>query len=154
MQTIPFNEVKNNLIGQPGTDRRDAYEAKLAKETGPKIKGILFSTPMVAAINEDRKTMTRREMNQQPVIPIGIRWNGIVGNEWCYRIVDEATVHVLAKSKYEVGDILYVLEEHKVTRRLRYGGLFYDWLVEFKATRGALPALQASSQRAAHKHQR
>jgi hypothetical protein len=32
MQTIPFDEVKNTIIGQPGTDRRNAHDQKLIDE--------------------------------------------------------------------------------------------------------------------------
>jgi hypothetical protein len=84
------------------------------------MKPILFSTQMVQAILDGRKTQTRRGIKPQPIIPIGIRWQGIVGNEWCYRIVDEPTVHVLAKSKYEVGDILYVRETWAESAMMEY----------------------------------
>jgi len=70
---------------------------------------ILFSTPMVQAILAGSKTQTRRVINQ--VMPIGVKWHGMVGNELCFRIVDQTAVHTLCKCPYgKPGDILWVRE--------------------------------------------
>jgi hypothetical protein len=91
------------------------------------FKPILFSTPMVRAILEDRKTMTRRVMNPQP--PEGAAYlelsNDMAiskidlnGDEYCedgeglYACFeyDGWPEFPVRKAKYQAGDILWVRE--------------------------------------------
>jgi hypothetical protein len=95
------------------------------------MKGILFSTPMVAAINEDRKTMTRREVKynkkiQDPQTGFSIFTEK---GEFSVRGIHESGDYreSFFKLPYQPGDILYVREEHCVTL-----GAFNDWIVEYK----------------------
>jgi hypothetical protein len=67
-----------------------------------KAKPILFSTPMVQAILEGRKTMTRRVVkNQDGIHP---RWNTIGWLGW-----DDGHGYKMRQS-YDVGDVLWVRE--------------------------------------------
>lgn len=82
------------------------------------IKPILFSTPMVQAILEGRKTMTRRVLKQQPSIKSGVgKWIKskiiqIVGGE---EVVLE---YMIKNSPYKVGDILWIRETWQHTVNL------------------------------------
>lgn len=78
------------------------------------MKPIIFSTPMVCAILEGRKTMTRRVIKPQP-IPM---WDacepvktdaGII--TWCFFNSNDSDIHGYVKRiPYSVGDILWVRE--------------------------------------------
>lgn len=80
------------------------------------MKPILFNTEMVRAINEERKTVTRRVVKPQPkgrLIPEHPNscWPGYFGEEGTPRVV---------RPPYFVGDILYVRETF-----FEYNGRFY-----------------------------
>jgi len=82
------------------------------------IKPILFSTPMVQAILEGRKTVTRRIVQPQPSstateIVSNSNWPKLgnfaarlpIGSDFVYYEVTD-----ILKSKYEIGDVLWVRE--------------------------------------------
>lgn len=80
------------------------------------MKPILFCTDMVKAILEGRKTQTRRVITPQP------NWTEVISNEealsralsgvdpYGFRINMPAVEEATEKSKYKVGDILWVRE--------------------------------------------
>lgn len=75
----------------------------------PKERPILFSTAMVQAIMEGRKTQTRRVV--KPQLPIGTIWNQVYDGELNYRIVDSPIVDTNCKCPYgQPGDLLWVRE--------------------------------------------
>lgn len=70
------------------------------------IKPILFSTPMVQAILEGRKTQTRRVIKPQPE-----EWKQLFStDDTKFPIRKKAQGFELIKSKYNKGDILWVRE--------------------------------------------
>jgi hypothetical protein len=86
-----------------------------------KLKGILFSTPMVDAINEDRKTMTRREMKIQPSSTKSLLLIDNTIPVWKYQFAKDDFMRngsmqhgeadtIAFTSPYQPGDILYVRE--------------------------------------------
>jgi len=89
-----------------------------------KAKPILFSTDMVQAILENRKSMTRRIIKPQPADDISI--DKSFKNHTMFRSslkhdYGSSTVH---PPKYQVGDILYVRETWNTTDDC---GLFPPW---------------------------
>jgi hypothetical protein len=72
-----------------------------------KERPILFSTPMVQAILEGRKTMTRRVMKLQP--GDGEHYECLGGNEWAYMSVGGMSGPYTCPYG-NVGDILWVRE--------------------------------------------
>jgi hypothetical protein len=76
-----------------------------------KEKPILFSTPMVKAIIEGRKTQTRRVIRPQPDMDGGIIENGILNRYFPGSI--ELDMNNPIKSPYGIGDILWVRETWK-----------------------------------------
>lgn len=76
---------------------------------------ILFSPVMVEAIQEGRKTMTRREIKPQPVVLEGQEIVEIAKNDfWIGTNNGHFSGHSSSrfKSKYQVGDRLWVKETH------------------------------------------
>jgi hypothetical protein len=67
--TKTIDEAKDQILGKVGTKRRDNYEKELKKELSNKAAcnehPIPFSTPMVQANLEGRKTMTRIIINTE-----------------------------------------------------------------------------------------
>lgn len=74
-----------------------------------KEKPILFSTPMVQAILEDRKTKTRRVMTPQPVIDNSNMWNW-KDCQWMNGGLGFPASGIEDHAKYLPGDILWVRE--------------------------------------------
>lgn len=77
---------------------------------------ILFSSPMVKAILEGRKTMTRRVMKPQPFKPDGFFHNGF-GDRWIWKghtsedySSQPFNPFILACPYGQVGDRLWVRE--------------------------------------------
>lgn len=70
------------------------------ENTKTKFRPILFSTPMVQAILDGRKTMTRRVVKPQPE---------------CIDFYEDRNVWFpeVSKCPYEVGDVLWVRETHR-----------------------------------------
>jgi len=76
---------------------------------------ILFSPVMVEAIQEGRKTMTRREIKPQPVVLEGQEIVEVAKNDfWIGTNNGHFSGHSSSrfKSKYQVGDRLWVKETH------------------------------------------
>lgn len=72
-----------------------------------KFHPILFSTPMVQAILEGRKTMTRRLVED----PEQYYMDELIDGLWPYKSIGQP-----AKCRYgKVGDVLWVREEHLIT---------------------------------------
>lgn len=73
---------------------------------------VLMSNPMVRAILEGRKTMTRRVIKNG--LPIGAKWWKIDdcgdGNELLYRMVDSFNVRTHCKCPYKIGNQLWLKE--------------------------------------------
>ncbi len=86
-------------------------------KTEQQMKPILFSTPMVQSILAWNKTMTRRIIKPQPlnevtdIIKLGNEWVSAYPNRKATKPFDYKV-----KSKYQIGDILWVRETH-----YRYG---------------------------------
>ena len=92
----------------------------MKRADGKMERGILFKAPMVLAINDNRKTMTRRVCDVQPFFvedqglwhafyPWGDGGHGMYENK--KEMMEEAWPLLLARCPYgKVGDILYVRE--------------------------------------------
>ncbi len=83
-----------------------------------KIKPILFGTPMVQAILEGRKTQTRRILKPQPnawvsKIPYKSTTKKPSKNESVWA-EDDGSKYEPIKSKYQIGDILWVRETTRI----------------------------------------
>jgi len=70
------------------------------------VKPIIFSTDMVRAILNNRKTMTRRVVKPQPTRP---HWDGIAPTGW------HDGHRPMRKAPYQPGDILWVRETWRKT---------------------------------------
>lgn len=71
------------------------------------MKPILFSTPMVQAILDGRKTMTRRIINPQPLFYTGRRY--VFADEVCPKKWEDCD-NIIKTYTYQAGDILWVRE--------------------------------------------
>lgn len=73
---------------------------------------MLFSTPMVQAIREGRKTQTRRMVNPQPVVKNGLWTYRDPWHEW-YNMTDGLFAqNIKTISKWKIGDLIWVRETH------------------------------------------
>lgn len=82
-------------------------------ETGVKMKPILFSTPMVQAILEGRKTMTRRVIKPQPPKEAVISKNPSRGQfEYRWYEPDPSNKYrkIKVNPKYQPGNVIWVRE--------------------------------------------
>lgn len=92
---------------------------------------ILFSTQMVQAILEGRKTMTRRILKNQ--LPIGVHWWQVYARELIYRIIDSKHVSTHCKCPYgQPGDVLWVRETWMINPNI---DLWPDEPYYFKASK-------------------
>lgn len=71
------------------------------------MKPILFSTPMVQAILDGRKTMTRRVMNPQPLFYTGRKY--VFADDVCPKKWEDCD-NIIDTYQYQPGDILWVRE--------------------------------------------
>jgi hypothetical protein len=83
-----------------------------------KEKPILFSTLMVQAILEDRKSKTRRVCKPQPVINLADKRQVAIPVNRMHGMIDtlgfcSVDDYIKHKAHYQVGDIMYVLETWK-----------------------------------------
>lgn len=89
------------------------------------MKPILFNTPMVQAVDEERKNATRRLVTPQPIFRVGETGTPVRCDDghWCFKIDQHTNVYDFdLKPKYEPGDILYVREtwqKHRIRKPLR-----------------------------------
>lgn len=82
---------------------------KLMIATHVKSTPLLFSTPMVQAIDEGIKTETRRILT--PQLPIGVKWWKVSDGELLYRLVDQFTIRINCQSRFGMpGDQIWVKE--------------------------------------------
>ena len=72
------------------------------------MKPILFSTDMVKAILDDRKSMTRRVIKPQPTEPKQNLTDG-VWVDWY-----EGNRYLMTQPRYQIGDVLYVRETWRI----------------------------------------
>jgi len=72
------------------------------------MKGILFSTPMVQAILEGRKTVTRRKIDRDITNFCDVDTDGTLLD---YQNCDGDFINPVDLCRYKVGDILYVREK-------------------------------------------
>ena len=81
------------------------------------MKPILFSTPMVQAILDGRKTMTRRVIKGNPIVDEKGHWL-CDGVNWGVGLDGKPCVFSFIKwrSKYQVGDVLWVRETFGITK--------------------------------------
>lgn len=97
------------------------------------MKPILFNTEMVQAILEGKKTVTRRCIKGLYPNAICIGWRTSSGNEDSYGTAtfELDGQHIDCKSKYLIGDILYLIETWKIDSIAEH--LNYNMLIDFKA---------------------
>jgi len=86
------------------------------------MKPIIFSTPMVQAILEGRKTQTRRVMKPQPVLDNGFwRWCGAGWSDNIKKITPIPCHSMYNNAPYQPGDILWVKETWQYKKYGNYG---------------------------------
>ena len=120
-----MEENKNNLVEEsyPGVNVTDTNFNNKSNEQNGVFRPMIFSTPMVQAILEGRKTQTRRIMKHQP--PLGnykfginvtgtrckenglFHWIGI-DEEMEYKVTDSDQPYF--KCQVNIGDIIWVRE--------------------------------------------
>ncbi len=97
------------------------------------MKPILFNTPMVQAVDEERKTATRRLVTPQPIFREGETGTPVRCDDghWCFKIDQHTNVYDFdLKPKYEPGDVLYVRETWKIQSGSRFAS---EARIEFRA---------------------
>jgi len=104
-----------------------------------KIRPILFSTPMVQAILDKRKTQTRRIIKPQPIVSDGeYSFQLKKGVELTGSVVEINSSHLglISFGKYQIGDIIWVRETWQYSDDLEHPYLYKqkeleEWLPEF-----------------------
>lgn len=99
------------------------------------MKPILFSTPMVQAILDGRKTMTRRVLKTPHDFDVfwKMEHNIAIFNE------EDSPLNVIVRPKYKVGDVLYVRETFGV---LHYEGVDTTPTYFYKADGGEIAQIK------------
>lgn len=87
------------------------------------MKPIIFSTPMIQAILEDAKTMTRRVMNPQPIMEDDGMWRW-KDCQWMDGSLGFPTSGIDDHARYRPGDTLWVRETWGIGIQLT-GGIIY-----------------------------
>lgn len=78
------------------------------------MKGIIMSAESVRGIQENRKTMTRRAMNPQPVMDKDGMWRW-KDCQWMDGGLGFPESGIKDHARYKPGDILYVKETHRIS---------------------------------------
>lgn len=98
------------------------------------MKGIPFRPELIKAIEEGRKTITRRPLNPQPLDIITDKTHGnkfvvreLAGKRcWCAKYNENPTRGKMIYSRYQIGEVVYIKEAHFI------GGIKPNEWVRFK----------------------